>query len=765
MLLTVGEFKRAVDLQLSPLIDELARLTGRGGEAERNAWRQSLPKLAAVLTHPRLDELHLHFARRQHALALEYQLPGASGWCDAVLLGRGAVRPAAVVIELKDWDTRHDHPGVWEGLIERHGMQELHPSDQVRGYVRYCQNFHSAVLDNAAAVRGCVLFTGSIVTAPYLHAPNEALVSEFPIFTTSARDATESIPGFIQANLAEPDAEFAKAFEAGTFRQDRSFVAQIGAEILRSDTGRFELLDNQRRAFALCMARVSQMLVKRATVRRKVLIVDGPPGSGKSAVAARLWATLVTDPKLPEGNVVLVTTSMSQSTNWTHLIDQATGDAVGRGVARKATSFTPLTTTRLSALRAAFGSRNLFKDANKWREHMAELKSMSRLVSYQPGSEDDSCLVSLIDEAHALINPEREHGVGQYGFVTGLGPQAWHIIRASRLSVFFIDPQQSFRARENTTVADIRQWASELDANVETVSLAGAQFRCAGSAEYVAWVETLLSDSPDQVNRIYAAAWRTDRAPQVIDPTGNVIAFPGRRHVGGDVPGRWLVPAADGVQAGNSPSFDVGPNVRRLFKFQIFDDPFEMEEALRRMVESGNPSVRLLSSYSRPWKTEGQLAPHSAPAEAQDFAEAVIVGGQRRVWTRPWNVVANNDYSNFVQARRGSAMSVDPLCEVGCPYAVRGFDFHYVGLLWLDDLVWRGDRWVVNVGNVHESGISLIRRRAANEGSVSPAGPNGEILKQKVTQAYRILLTRAIYGLFVWISDEETRNHVTQSLQ
>lgn len=109
-------------------------------------------------------------------------------------------------------------------------------------------------------------------------------------------------------------------------------------------------------------------------------------------------------------------------------------------------------------------------------------------------------------------------------------------------------------------------------------------------------------------------------------------------------------------------------------------------------------------------------------------------------------------------------MHDDPLCEVGCPYAVRGFDFHYVGLLWLDDLLWRGGQWVVNVSNVHESGIKLIRTRAAREGSLAPAGPHGEILRQKVVRAYRILMTRAIHGMYVWVPDDETREHLARSL-
>ena len=760
MLLTVAEFKRVVDSELPSLVEELRDLTGRHGDAEATAWRSSLPKLAKMLTHPTLDELHLHFARREHHVSLEYQLPGASAWCDVVLLGRSESGPAAVIIELKDWDTRLDRPGAWEGLIERRGAQELHPSDQVRGYVHYCQRFHSAVLQQAAHVHGCVLFTSAFVTTPYMTAPNDRLSREVPIFTTSAEDASGASPRDLSDRLQESDALFAKAFATGNYQQDRSFMAQIGAEILGTETGAFELLDNQRQALALCQARINHLLANRSTTRRKVVLVEGPPGSGKSAVAARLWASLVTEPELPDGNVVLVTTSMSQGSNWSHLIDRVTGDRVGRGVARKATSFTPLTTNRLSQLRRAFGNDTLFRDAANWRDHMRQLQSMGNLVNYQPGSEDDACLVALVDEAHALINPEREHGVGQYGFVTGLGPQAWQIIRSSRVSVFFIDPQQSFRARENTSIADILQWASELDADVESVSLAGAQFRCAGSAEYVSWVEALLAGSPVEVNRVHAGTWQSqDKSTSEVAMGENIIPFPNPKQTAPDLRSAYPVLRA----AENIARYAVVGPRRSSFDFRVYDNPFELEAALRDA--SPCHTVRLLSSYSRPWKTDGATNPHLIAAERQDFCESMLIDGSVRVWSKPWNVVPNGDYTPYVQARPGTAMASDPLCEVGCPYAVRGFDFHYVGLVWLNDLVWREDRWVVQVAHVHESGIRLITQRAAQEGLFAPAGANGALLMEKVAQAYRILLTRAIHGLFVWIADEETRLHVRRSLE
>lgn len=137
-------------------------------------------------------------------------------------------------------------------------------------------------------------------------------------------------------------------------------MAQIGAQILNPESSAFELLDNQRTAFALCRAVVNDALVasKSPTTPKKVIIITGPPGSGKSAIAARLWASLVTDPDLPDGDVVFTTTSMSQNSNWSHLFDQASGQPAAGGVVRKATAYSPVTTQQLEAGRASAEARS-----------------------------------------------------------------------------------------------------------------------------------------------------------------------------------------------------------------------------------------------------------------------------------------------------------------------------------------------------------------------------------------------------------------------
>src|SRR5690606_13221476 len=253
---------------------------------------------------------------------------------------------------------------------------------------------------------------------------------------------------------------------------------------------------------------------------------------------------------------------------------QANGGRAGRGVARKATSFSPITTQHLKRLRDQSGDKSLYKEAGNWREHLKDLTA--RGVQLRPGAESDSVLVSLVDEAHALINPEREYGVGQYGFVTGLGPQAYHIMRCSRVTVFFLDPDQSFRSRENTRIEDIEAWAEELGATVERVSLHGAQFRCAGSSEYVAWVESLLSGASAELNRVFASAWYAGVIQQRAR-SGNVVAFPQRN--------ARLTIREDVAVADPAASYVVSLSRRNSMDFRVYSDPFEMERDLRSLSD------------------------------------------------------------------------------------------------------------------------------------------------------------------------------------
>jgi hypothetical protein len=387
-----------------------------------------------------------------------------------------------------------------------------------------------------------------------------------------------------------------------------------------------------------------------------------------------------------------------------------------------------------------------------WRENLRTLIALG--VHFRDGARNDQNLISIVDEAHSLINPERPEGRGQYGFATALGPQAYHIIRSSVLTVFLLDPLQAFRRRENTSIEDLRTWSRELGAGdpIE-IPLEGAQFRCAGSVEYVNWIESVLRGAPAQKNRTIAAKWFREAARAelgaAVDSTRRALPR--------------VAEATAAYASGRERERRAGvPGM----DFRIFDNPEEWEDQLRQKVAAGN-SGRLLATFSRKWKTKGAANPHALAPHLMDFHEPYQVDGRSRYWSRIWNFIpsSGSDYTWYVMGHPRGLVAKDPLCEVGCPYTVRGFDYDYVGILWLDDLVWRDGRWEVNPEAVEESGFEALTTEARREVRSGQRGPASRELLARVAQAYRILFTRALKGSYAWIPDGETREHLLTSLQ
>lgn len=714
-----------VESDLPSLVRELSKETGRSGVSEQQAWRDSFGVLSEALDEPYFDRFHLYFGGKG-ALALEYRLPHAPGWCDVVMLGEHDGRSSAVILELKHWNTTGDQPGRYEGLISRRDYDTRHPSDQVRGYVEYCRNFHSAIADTDAKVSGCAFFTTSANVDVYKAQPNHSLVQEYPVFSAKPKDLARGLPEFLKARLNTANEAFAEAFNLGRYRQPRSLCIQVGALVADRKSSPFVLLDEQRTAFARTMAEIEEA-VRSGDDKRRVVIVHGPPGSGKSVVAAQVWARLATDWAGEDRSVALVTTSASQSSNWQSMFQTAAGRIAARNFVLKANNFIPLTVQRASAAANEHGFE--WHGRDEWHRNQEIIRKYGLGRRRMPDREID---VAICDEAHALINTESSDASGMLGFPIAAGPQAYHVIRGSRVSVFLLDPEQSFREKETTSVADIERFAQMLDVSKIThVDLSDNQFRCGGSVEYTRWVDQLLAGAPEGDLRNLAREWHTEGVsdPQMV---------------------------ADAVRAKRR------YHASRHLDLRLMDSPIDLEETLRERIAEGF-KARLLSSYSVPWVTKGVSNPHAVAPEARDFYFDGLEHGMQASWSRVWNVLpgSSGNYAPFVQGVPGTGIHEDPLSEVGCPYVVRGFDFDYVGLIWLEDLRWdpEAGRWRVDLDSVYETGLTRHRQRAAN-GSDEAI----EALQKQIAQAYRILLTRPIHGIYIWARDTDTRQHLQDAL-
>lgn len=726
MLFRVGDFVSRVESGLNTLVDELSNWTGRTSDAERLAWRQSLPKLSTALSDPVLEWLHVQIGPSA-GIALEYRLPASSSWCDAVLLGRGKERPGVAILELKDWDVTGTMPGPRAGLIRHHNENRLHPSEQVAGYVEYCRAFHSVVQAERAEVSGCVFMTKRGALDPFMAAPHATLTTEYPLFNSPG-----VLASYLAERLAKPDEDFARAFVNGTYKQDRNFIVQVAKAITdpSSDEPQFVLLDGQREGYEKCLNAVNEMIVEMelgakaigAVPPKAAIIIEGPPGSGKSVLAARLWAAIAQDSRLKPQSVVFTTTSGSQRSNWEKTFRLVGKSLAGRGIVLPANRYNPgLTTTWVKNTRLA-GHKVEIED---WRANLALFASSVD----KPNIADNGITVAIVDEAHALIDPSRKEtrGIPPSGWTLHAGPQAYHIMRVAQLSIFLMDGGQSYRDNETTRASDIEKLAADMGIPVMKLDLNASQFRCAGSKEYVDWLDSIFSlgaPRPFEYQRQQASTsvWRAS----------------------GSTASEKLATVRE-----DSATREGG------FVFEMVGSPHDLELSLRKEMAKGY-SVRLVASYAREWKTKGVSAPHGLPPELKDFEFDISNDTGTAKWSRIWNFAPAMDYTLFVQAPDDSAMHGDPLCEVGCPYVVRGFDYDFMGLLWLSDLVWRGGAWRTDIDHVFETAWPKSIK-AAKDG-------HPEALETRVKRGYRILLSRAIRGVYVWCEDAETRDHLGKLL-
>jgi DUF2075 family protein len=528
------------------------------------------------------------------------------------------------------------------------------------------------------------------------------LVSQYPVFSSLTQEIHTSLPGYLTQYLHKPDYQFAKDFEAGTYAQNRSLIEQIANLIIDDTKTIFVLLDEQRRGYELCLAEIDELLGRAQPDEKTVIIIEGPPGSGKSVLAVKLWATLAKHPLIHD-SVVMTSTSTAQNTNWDSLFQQQTHSRLGRGVIIKSNQYNPgITAHWMNRMR----EKGHPMTVSGWRDnvHLYLQNNHNRMP-------DNHIEVSIIDEAHALIDPSipQKEGVPSSGWSVQAGPQGYHIIRASRISIFLMDSDQSYRDNETTTPESLESWAREQGVkHIHRISLGDAQFRCGGSKEYVSWLDIMLGLSHSENLDI---SWR-----KLADGNGS-------------------------------------------FNFEVVTDPEELDENLSKLSRQGK-TVRLVASYGRDWVTKNVGNPHNLPPNKMDFNIPYQREGQSKYWSRIWNYTPGSKYQFFVQAPPGSPMHENPLGEVGCPYVVRGFDYDYLGVLWLKDLVWRDGRWMVNLDSVYETAWQITLGRSKRELRAGSIGSNTEAVIRQLQRGYRILLSRAIHGVFVWFEDEETRDHV-----
>lgn len=409
-------------------------------DQEVRSWHNSLSRMKDVFQEASLND---------HGIVLEYQLPLTSKRLDCMVSGRNEENSDnAVIVELKQWDKCAPADGeneveTWVGGACR---PILHPSIQVQRYQMYLSDCHTAFHEGPSpvALSACSYLHnyGYQDKDPLLDRKFRKAIADTPLFS---KDDFEPICRYLSQRLSQGHgAEVMDRIQSSRFRASKKLMEHV-AGIIRQKP-EYVLLDEQQVVYD--QVRLAAVRA-RGSAKKRIIIVKGGPGTGKSVIAINLMADLY------------------KKEFQTHY---ATGSR----------AFT-------ETLRKVIGSRGA-----------SQIKYFNSYATAGPDELD----VLILDEAHRI----RETSASRFtpkSKRTGL-PQIDELLNAAKVTVFFIDDHQVVRPGEIGSTRYLYEAAKQRNCEVEEYELE-AQFRCAGSDAFVNWINNTLG-----IKRTANVLWEGD---------------------------------------------------------------------------------------------------------------------------------------------------------------------------------------------------------------------------------------------------------------
>lgn len=392
-------------------------------KSEISSWRNSMNYMDKVLSDSSIPD--------DCGVAIEYQIPQSSKRIDFFLTGLGENNlEYAIIIELKQWETAtlSDKDGVINSFVGKSVRELTHPSYQAWSYASLLQNFNSTISDSKINLLPCAYLHNCISTDIIKHSNYKEYLEKAPAFL---RGDAVMLRDFIKKFVKYGDkTAILYRIEQGKIKPSK-MLSDSMISMLKGNP-EFIMIDDQKIVYETALS----LIRKASSKNKKVLIVKGGPGTGKSVVAV---------------NLLVAISKMGLLTQY-----------VSKNAAPRAVYESKLTGTFKKTVVS-----NMFRGSGGFIDTKANVF--------------DSLIV---DEAHRL-----NHKSGLY---SNLGEsQIKEIINASKCTVFFIDEDQRVTLNDVGTIKEINKWASRADAEVVEMELS-SQFRCNGSDGYLAWLDNVL---------------------------------------------------------------------------------------------------------------------------------------------------------------------------------------------------------------------------------------------------------------------------------
>lgn len=427
-------FLRDIDSnQIDNIIKDtyLARVGSRVSPSEIRSWKNSLEAMSRIvgMRGTKIPETT--------GVAIEYHIPATSKRVDFLLSGFDQKKkPIVSIIELKQWETasKTDLDGLVETYIGGAIRKTSHPSYQVWTYATLLSNFNEYVYENNIKLNPCSYLHNYFKNTEDINDIRyKTYIDQAPIFLE--KDAP-LFRNFLESLFYEGDeCETINKIEASQIRPSKQLANSIVSML--EGNSEFVMIDEQKIVFEEAMNFVRNHLGN----KRKVFIVEGGPGTGKSVVAINLLAKLTGE----ERNVRYVSKNSAPREVYSSKL---------RGKGKTG-----------SAVKFMFTGSGSFIDS-KPKEYDA----------------------LIVDEAHRLNLMS--------GLYRNLGEnQIKEIIHSAQTSIFFLDEDQRVTLYDCGSKEEIESCAKQLNADVYYGKLE-SQFRCSGSNGYLAWLDEVLEIRP-----------------------------------------------------------------------------------------------------------------------------------------------------------------------------------------------------------------------------------------------------------------------------
>ncbi|WP_461813006.1 DNA/RNA helicase domain-containing protein [Faecalimonas sp.] len=394
---------------------------------EFRSWENSMEYMYKVLNDKEIPD--------DAGIAIEYNIPQTSKRVDFLISGYDRKeKENLVIIELKQWDKLEAVEGQ-DALVETYTgnaiRQVVHPSYQAWSYAVLISDYNQSVQEKKILLKPCAYLHNyrRRNTDPIDAEQYSVYQEDAPVFT---RGQVEQLRRFIKKSVVKGDKkEILYEVEHGKIRPSKSLQDSI-AKMLQGNR-EFVMLDEQKVVYENILTASRKSMDDGV---KRVIIVQGGPGTGKTVVAINLLAKL---------------------TNEDQFCQYVSKNSAPRNVYQK----------KLKGKLRKSSVDNMFKGSGIYTE------TGKNVVD-----------TILVDEAHRLNEKSGMfHNMGEN--------QINEIIHSSRCSVFFIDESQRVTISDIGSVAEIEKWASVEGAQVEKMELV-SQFRCNGSDGYLAWLDNTL---------------------------------------------------------------------------------------------------------------------------------------------------------------------------------------------------------------------------------------------------------------------------------